>query len=143
MTTSVVIYQSPLLFRLSAIYGGTYMLDKPCEEIVMEDGKVAGVKSHGEVAKCKMVICDPTYVPERTKKIGQVYTEFTPLLYKRYHSRLFLVHVIVLNTRPERKYSLHFDLRKLLDPAFFVWVFPACSYTGLRFFSSFVQVVFC
>ena len=35
--------------RLSAIYGGTYMLDKPVEEIVYEDGKVAGVKSQGEV----------------------------------------------------------------------------------------------
>jgi RAB protein geranylgeranyltransferase component A len=26
--------------RLSAIYGGTYMLDKPIDEIVMEGGKV-------------------------------------------------------------------------------------------------------
>ena len=35
--------------RLSAIYGGTYMLDKPIEEIVCENGKVVGVKSQGEV----------------------------------------------------------------------------------------------
>ena len=35
--------------RLSAIYGGTYMLNKPIEEIVMENGKVVGVKSEGEV----------------------------------------------------------------------------------------------
>ncbi|XP_064156349.1 rab GDP dissociation inhibitor alpha-like [Anguilla rostrata] len=35
--------------RLSAIYGGTYMLNKPVEEIVMEDGHVVGVKSEGEV----------------------------------------------------------------------------------------------
>ena len=48
--------------RLSAIYGGTYMLDKPIDEIVMEGGKVVGVKSGGEVAKCKQVYCDPTYV---------------------------------------------------------------------------------
>ncbi|MGH0131006.1 UNVERIFIED_CONTAM: hypothetical protein FKN15_008690 [Acipenser sinensis] len=34
--------------RLSAIYGGTYMLNKPIEEIVMENGKVVGVKSEGE-----------------------------------------------------------------------------------------------
>lgn len=27
--------------RLSAIYGGTYMLDKPIDEIVMKDGKVS------------------------------------------------------------------------------------------------------
>lgn len=36
--------------RLSAIYGGTYMLNKPIEEIIMEDGKVVGVKSDGEVS---------------------------------------------------------------------------------------------
>ena len=35
--------------RLSAIYGGTYMLNKPIEEIIMQNGKVIGVKSEGEV----------------------------------------------------------------------------------------------
>lgn len=36
--------------RLSAIYGGTYMLNKPIEEIIVEDGKVVGVKSDGEAS---------------------------------------------------------------------------------------------
>ena len=36
--------------RLSAIYGGTYMLNKPIEEIIMQNGKVIGVKSEGEVS---------------------------------------------------------------------------------------------
>ncbi len=36
--------------RLSAIYGGTYMLNKPIDEIVVENGKVVGVKSEGEVS---------------------------------------------------------------------------------------------
>lgn len=58
--------------RLSAIYGGTYMLDKPCDEIVMEEGKVVGVRSGEETAKCKMVICDPSYCKDRTKRTGQV-----------------------------------------------------------------------
>ena len=59
--------------RLSAIYGGTYMLDKPVDEIVRgEDGKVCGVKSGEETAKCKFVICDPSYVPGSVKKVGQV-----------------------------------------------------------------------
>ncbi|XP_070557697.1 rab GDP dissociation inhibitor alpha-like [Ptychodera flava] len=59
--------------RLSAIYGGTYMLDKPIEEIVYdENGEVCGVKSEGETAKCKAVVCDPTYVPDKVKKVGQV-----------------------------------------------------------------------
>ena len=61
-------------FRLSAIYGGTYMLDKPVDELVMQDGKVVGVKSQDQVAKCKMVICDPSYAPERCNKVGQVCT---------------------------------------------------------------------
>jgi len=58
--------------RLSAIYGGTYMLNKPVEEIVYEDGVVKGVKSEGEVAKCKFVIGDPSYFPDKVKKVGQV-----------------------------------------------------------------------
>lgn len=58
--------------RLSAIYGGTYMLDKQIDEIVFENGKVVGVRSGGEVARCKQVYCDPTYVPDRIEKIGKV-----------------------------------------------------------------------
>jgi len=48
------------------------MLDKPVEEIVMENGRVVGVKSCGETARCSMVICDPSYAPEQCKKVGQV-----------------------------------------------------------------------
>ncbi|KAI8995722.1 GDP dissociation inhibitor [Gaertneriomyces semiglobifer] len=58
--------------RLSAIYGGTYMLNKKIDEIVYEDGKVVGVKSEGEVAKAKVVIGDPSYFPEKSKKVGSV-----------------------------------------------------------------------
>lgn len=58
--------------RLSAIYGGTYMLDKPIDEIVMEDGKVVGVRSGEETAKCKQVYCDPTYVQDKVKQVGSV-----------------------------------------------------------------------
>jgi len=58
--------------RLSAIYGGTYMLNKPFEGLVYENGVVVGVKSEGEVAKCKAVIGDPSYFPDRVKKVGQV-----------------------------------------------------------------------
>uniref|UniRef100_A0A8C3P8P4 Rab GDP dissociation inhibitor n=1 Tax=Chrysemys picta bellii TaxID=8478 RepID=A0A8C3P8P4_CHRPI len=58
--------------RLSAIYGGTYMLNKPVDEIVMENGQVVGVRSEGEVARCKQLICDPSYVPERVRRAGRV-----------------------------------------------------------------------
>jgi Rab GDP dissociation inhibitor len=59
--------------RLSAIYGGTYMLAKGVDELVYDEaGHVAGVKSGGEVAKTRMVIGDPTYFPDRVKKVGRV-----------------------------------------------------------------------
>ncbi|KAI8644059.1 GDP dissociation inhibitor [Parasitella parasitica] len=59
--------------RLSAVYGGTYMLNKKVEELVYnEQGQVTGVKADGEVANAKMVICDPSYVPEKVKTIGSV-----------------------------------------------------------------------
>ncbi|VDQ04486.1 unnamed protein product [Trichobilharzia regenti] len=58
--------------RLSAVYGGTYMLDKHIDELVIEEGKVIGVKSGNEIARCDMVICDPSYVPNMVKKVGQV-----------------------------------------------------------------------
>jgi len=59
--------------RLSAIYGGTYMLDKPLEDLKYdENGCVCGVMSQGETAKTKCVIGDPSYFPDKVKKVGQV-----------------------------------------------------------------------
>lgn len=59
--------------RLSAIYGGTYMLNKAVQEIVYdESGRVCGVKSDGEVAKTKLVIGDPSYFPDKVKAVGKV-----------------------------------------------------------------------
>eukprot|EP00299_Pterocystis_sp_00344_P015034 c7489_g1_i1.p1 GENE.c7489_g1_i1~~c7489_g1_i1.p1 ORF type:complete len:449 (+),score=84.37 c7489_g1_i1:47-1393(+) len=60
--------------RLSAVYGGTYMLRKPFEGIVTnEAGQVVGVRSeNGEVAKCKFVVADPSYFPERVRKSGSI-----------------------------------------------------------------------
>mmetsp|Transcript_119284 Transcript_119284/g.345012 ORF Transcript_119284/g.345012 Transcript_119284/m.345012 type:complete len:461 (+) Transcript_119284:90-1472(+) len=61
--------------RLSAIHRGTYMLNKPVDGFVYDDqGKVCGVKSHDEngkeeVAKCKMVICDPSYAGDAKSQV--------------------------------------------------------------------------
>jgi len=41
-------------------------------KIVMEGGKVVGVRSGDEVAKCKQVYCDPSYASGNVKKTGQV-----------------------------------------------------------------------
>ncbi|CAN1354047.1 Guanosine nucleotide diphosphate dissociation inhibitor 2 [Linum perenne] len=58
--------------RLSAVYGGTYMLNKPECKVEFEDGKVVGVTSEGETAKCKKVVCDPSYLPGKVRKVGKV-----------------------------------------------------------------------
>ncbi|GLT68549.1 hypothetical protein SLA2020_407690 [Shorea laevis] len=59
--------------RLSAVYGGTYMLNKPeCKVEFDGDGKAIGVTSEGETAKCKKVVCDPSYLPDKVKKVGRV-----------------------------------------------------------------------
>jgi Rab GDP dissociation inhibitor len=60
--------------RLSAINRGTYMLHKPVDGFVYDEaGKVCGVKSGEEVAKCKMVICDPSYAdPKKSKLTKQI-----------------------------------------------------------------------
>lgn len=60
--------------RLSAVYGGTYMLDKKVDEIVYDaDGKFVGVKCGEEVAKAKYVVGDPSYFgPDKVKKVGEV-----------------------------------------------------------------------
>merc|ERR1711871_985990 len=65
--------------RLSAIYGGVYMLNKPFLGLEMgADGKVCGVKSttdegEGEAcAKAPIVVGSPDYFPERTEEKGSV-----------------------------------------------------------------------
>ncbi|KAM7261656.1 hypothetical protein ACFE04_020733 [Oxalis oulophora] len=59
--------------RLSAVYGGTYMLNKEgCKVEFDESGKAIGVTSEGETAKCKKVVCDPSYLSDKVKKIGKV-----------------------------------------------------------------------
>jgi len=60
--------------RLSAIHRGTYMLNKPVDGFEFDaDGKVCGVRSGDEIARSKMVICDPSYAGDaKTKKTGEI-----------------------------------------------------------------------
>ena len=36
-----------------------------CQVEFDEGGKVVGVTSEGETAKCKKVVCDPSYLPNK------------------------------------------------------------------------------
>ncbi|XP_012688297.2 rab GDP dissociation inhibitor beta-like [Clupea harengus] len=58
--------------RLSPGHGGTNILNRQVDNIVMENGKVVGIKSGKDMFRCKQLICDPSYVPHRVKKVGRV-----------------------------------------------------------------------
>lgn len=58
--------------RLSAIYGGTYMLDTPIEKITYDDNKkFKSVQTKLGTFNAPLVIADPTYFPEKCKSTGQ------------------------------------------------------------------------
>jgi len=57
--------------RLSALHRGTYALRRPVDRFEYgQDGRVSGVWSGGELTRCKMVICDPSYAPESKRKVA-------------------------------------------------------------------------
>jgi len=63
--------------RISAVNGGTFMLNTDINEILFENGKVIGVKGPQGIAKCSTVICDPTYalrcgLKERVKLVEKI-----------------------------------------------------------------------
>mmetsp|Transcript_1940 Transcript_1940/g.3983 ORF Transcript_1940/g.3983 Transcript_1940/m.3983 type:complete len:443 (-) Transcript_1940:329-1657(-) len=59
--------------RLSAVYGGTYMLNKPDIQVIYDENGVArGVSSENVTANCKFVVGDPSYFPGKVKKVAQV-----------------------------------------------------------------------
>ncbi|XP_015123145.1 rab GDP dissociation inhibitor alpha [Diachasma alloeum] len=97
--------------RLSAIYGGTYMLDKPIDEIVMKDKKVVGVRSGEEIASCKQVFCDPTYFPDKVKKVGQVVRAICLLNHPLPHTNDSLsTQIIIPQKQVNRKSDIYVSL---------------------------------
>jgi len=67
--------------RLSAIYGGTYMLNTNIDEVIYEGSKAVGIKAtmsdrEGEPmhfsTKAKMILADPSYFPDKVKVTHQV-----------------------------------------------------------------------
>jgi len=63
--------------RMCAINGGTFMLNKDIDEVLYDsDGKISGVRSGDETAKCKMLICHPSYMlktnnQNKVKNVGK------------------------------------------------------------------------
>ncbi|CAG8960178.1 hypothetical protein HYFRA_00010657 [Hymenoscyphus fraxineus] len=68
--------------RLSAIYGGTYMLNTNIDEFIYDGDKVTGIKATMEdrggeppmkfTTKCKKILADPSYFPGKVQVTGQL-----------------------------------------------------------------------
>lgn len=65
--------------RLSAIYGGTYMLNTHVDEFLYEGDKAVGIKATMTgveemkfETKAGMIIADPSYFPNQAKVVGHV-----------------------------------------------------------------------
>mmetsp|Transcript_42871 Transcript_42871/g.71281 ORF Transcript_42871/g.71281 Transcript_42871/m.71281 type:complete len:474 (+) Transcript_42871:77-1498(+) len=69
--------------RLAAVHGGTYMLNRDLEgdpvfgpdDLKVQydaEGLCCGVKVKDVVARTKLVVGDPSYMPERCRKVGSV-----------------------------------------------------------------------
>jgi len=66
--------------RLSAIYGGTYMLNTNVDELIYEGGKAVGIKAtmtgvEPEMkfeTRAKMILGDPSYFTDKVKVTGHV-----------------------------------------------------------------------
>eukprot|EP00240_Pyramimonas_obovata_P001930 CAMPEP_0118921370 /NCGR_PEP_ID=MMETSP1169-20130426/683_1 /TAXON_ID=36882 /ORGANISM="Pyramimonas obovata, Strain CCMP722" /LENGTH=459 /DNA_ID=CAMNT_0006862083 /DNA_START=76 /DNA_END=1455 /DNA_ORIENTATION=+ len=58
--------------RLAAVYGGLYMLRRPIDRVVYENGVAVGVEAEGVVCKAKCVIGDPSYFQDKVRKTGKV-----------------------------------------------------------------------
>ncbi|KAL8996645.1 MAG: hypothetical protein Q9188_006522 [Gyalolechia gomerana] len=67
--------------RLSAIYGGTYMLNTSIDEVLYEGGRVSGIKAtmreRGDedegmkfTTKTKKILADPSYFPGKVQVVG-------------------------------------------------------------------------
>ncbi|AYU80722.1 rab-GDP dissociation inhibitor [Leishmania donovani] len=59
--------------RLSAVYGGTYMLQTPVDKVNFDaNGAFESIESGGKKAFAKLVLGDPSYFPDRVRSCGQV-----------------------------------------------------------------------
>lgn len=59
--------------RLSAVYGGVYMLNRPDVQVTFDaSGQATGVTSGGQAAKARFVVGDPSYFPSKARLVAKV-----------------------------------------------------------------------
>eukprot|EP00871_Galdieria_phlegrea_P000690 jgi/Galph1/1621/GphlegSOOS_G323.1 len=58
--------------RLSAVHGGTYMLNRGIDKVDYDsEHKVCGVFSGEEYASCQFIVADPSYFPDKGRPVGK------------------------------------------------------------------------
>lgn len=51
-----------------------------CQVEFNEEGKVNGVTSEGETARCKKVVCDPSYLPNKVVVSPSIFNDVSILV---------------------------------------------------------------
>ncbi|EPX70702.1 GDP dissociation inhibitor Gdi1 [Schizosaccharomyces octosporus yFS286] len=95
--------------RLSAIYGGTYMLGQPVDAIEYDGNGVAvGVRSGEQVAKAKQVVGDPSYFREKVRSIGRLVRAICILDHPIPNTdNLDSVQIIIPQNQVKRKHDIY------------------------------------
>uniref|UniRef100_A0A669B8E7 Rab GDP dissociation inhibitor n=1 Tax=Oreochromis niloticus TaxID=8128 RepID=A0A669B8E7_ORENI len=97
--------------RLNAEHGGTFLLNRAVDEIVMDSGKVKAVKSEGKLFHCKQLICDPSYVPNRVRKVGRVVRAICLLNHPVKHTHdTSSCQIIIPQTQLNRKSDIYISV---------------------------------
>lgn len=62
--------------RVAAVWGGTYMLNKPVDEVLFEgsatDAKVVGVRCGKDIFRAPILVGDPSYFPNLVRNVGRI-----------------------------------------------------------------------
>ena len=66
--TSIVHSHSPSFLALF-VCACVFLIASDGQVEFNEDGKAIGVTSEGETAKCKKVVCDPSYLPDKVSSV--------------------------------------------------------------------------
>jgi len=97
--------------RLSAIFGGTYMLRQPITEILMNNGVAIGVKSGTETAYARFVVGDPSYFPDKVKKVGQIVRAICILNHPIPHTNdSESCQIIIPQKQVQRKFDIYISM---------------------------------
>lgn len=98
--------------RLCAVWGGTYMLNTPVDDLIIEDGKAKGIKSNGAEAYAPIIIGDPSYfqkVEGKTKKVGQIVRAICLLDHPpvKMKNKLDSANIIIPQSEVGRKHDIY------------------------------------